>query len=176
MRDPIIFTSSHDRPNISITIHICKREEAIKALVAACSSTTLEGSSIIFTYTRKDAELLHREITRTCKTPHMQGARLYHGQIAPDERRSIERLFNEGVIKTVVATGSSFATGIDVGDIRQIFLFTLPKTFEVCVSFTFYFSFFFHIQPEICSAFYRTSYSSWAVQGETPNLPESKLG
>ena len=30
----------------------------------------------------------------------------------------------------VVATGSSFGTGIDKGDIRTIFLFSMPKNFE----------------------------------------------
>eukprot|EP00961_Rhodomonas_salina_P277331 3747689-Rhodomonas_salina.2 len=129
MHTPQIFTSSYDKPNLSITVKVQKSALSVHDIVRECSSFT-DGSMVVFTYTRKDAEKLHLQITQRGKGRAAQSALLYHGQLDYTYRENVQRWFNDGQIKIVVATGSSFGTGIDKGDIRKLIIYGMPKTFE----------------------------------------------
>lgn len=129
LRSPAMFKSSYDKPNLKIEIFKRAKAIAFDEIVRECNKAT-EGSTIVFTYTRKDAESLHEQITRRARTNNTRSARLYHGQMPPDLRRAIERQFNDGTVRVVIATAASFGVGVDKPDVRQVFLYSMPKTFE----------------------------------------------
>eukprot|EP00961_Rhodomonas_salina_P106754 1437595-Rhodomonas_salina.1 len=120
--------------------------------IARECSQACDGRTLVFCYTRADTEKLHTLITQQGKTQDAQSAMVYHGQVAYEQRERVQKWFKDGVVTTVVATGSSFGTGasqqpfvcacyaigdivrcpagVDVPDVRRIFICGLPKTFE----------------------------------------------
>jgi len=57
-----------------------------------------------------------------------EGIAFYHAGVAGGERAQVERYFREGAIRVVVAT-SAFGEGIDLPDLRHIFLYHLNFDF-----------------------------------------------
>jgi single-stranded-DNA-specific exonuclease len=71
------------------------------------------------------------EATRTAEKLHgLAGAGIafYHAGVASAERAQVERYFREGAIRVVVAT-SAFGEGIDLPDVRHVFLYHLNFDF-----------------------------------------------
>ncbi|HEV3087266.1 MAG TPA: DEAD/DEAH box helicase [Candidatus Elarobacter sp.] len=57
-----------------------------------------------------------------------EGVAFYHAGVGSGERAQVERWFREGAIRTVVAT-SAFGEGIDLPDVRHVFLYHLNFDF-----------------------------------------------
>jgi single-stranded-DNA-specific exonuclease len=57
-----------------------------------------------------------------------EGIAFYHAGVGGAERAQVERWFREGAIRTVVAT-SAFGEGIDLPDVRHVFLYHLNFDF-----------------------------------------------
>jgi single-stranded-DNA-specific exonuclease len=57
-----------------------------------------------------------------------EGIAFYHAGVGSAERAQVERWFREGAIRTVVAT-SAFGEGIDLPDVRHVFLYHLNFDF-----------------------------------------------
>jgi single-stranded-DNA-specific exonuclease len=57
-----------------------------------------------------------------------EGIAFYHAGVASPERAEVERYFREGAIRVVVAT-SAFGEGIDLPDVRHVFLYHLNFDF-----------------------------------------------
>ncbi|HEY0615833.1 MAG TPA: DEAD/DEAH box helicase [Candidatus Elarobacter sp.] len=68
----------------------------------------------------KTAEKLRRELG--------EGIAFYHAGVAGAERAQVEQYFREGAIRVVVAT-SAFGEGIDLPDVRHVFLYHLNFDF-----------------------------------------------
>lgn len=132
MKSPAVFTGSYDKPNLAFTIHSENKKKAIASIVQQCTQTAFDGSWVVFTYTKKDANMIHKCIIENAKTEQSKNASLYHGDILYNDRMQIQKDFDAGTTRLVVATGSSFGTGVDKNDIRHVILFTIPKNFEVC--------------------------------------------
>eukprot|EP00961_Rhodomonas_salina_P294341 3934487-Rhodomonas_salina.1 len=50
-----------------------------------------EGRTVVFTYTRADAEKLHHIITANAKCKAAQSAMLYHGQVEYSQREKVQK-------------------------------------------------------------------------------------
>jgi single-stranded-DNA-specific exonuclease len=82
------------------------------------------GKSIIYCNSRaaatKEAERLRGKLGNEVA--------FYHAGVPSAERQEIERLFREGIARVVVAT-SAFGEGIDLPDVRHVFLYHLNFNF-----------------------------------------------
>ncbi len=77
------------------------------------------GKSIVYCNSRSAATKLAEKL-RSSIGP----VAFYHAGVPTAERGEIERLFREGALKVVVAT-SAFGEGIDLPDVRNVFLYHL---------------------------------------------------
>lgn len=130
MKSPSIFTTSYDKPNLEFEVCMMKRDFAIDEITRRVAKTEIDGCAVVFTYTKRDATKVYEQIRRAAKTEVARTAALYHGDISYEQRSNISAQFNTGKIKLIIATGSSFGTGVDKPDIRHIYILSMPKNFE----------------------------------------------
>jgi len=92
-----------------------KKIEAVAELVRK------HGSSVVFTNTRDEAELIGRKLAELGLS-----VRVHHGSLSRDEREETEKLLKEGSLSCVVAT-SSLELGIDVGSVDAVIQISSPR-------------------------------------------------
>ena len=115
--------TSFDRPNLAFRVERVgddrERFARVRDLVRV-----LEGSSIVYTPTRRLAELVTRALLR-------MGVRAapYHAGLTADMRRRVLRAFLSGHAPIVVAT-SAFGMGIDKADVRRVIHWGPPRALE----------------------------------------------
>ena len=61
--------------------------------------------------------------------PPVWSAEAYHARVSPSRRHSIQKQFENGKLRVVVAT-VAFGMGIDKSDVRGIIHYNLPKSIE----------------------------------------------
>ena len=83
-----------------------------------------EGKAIVYCNSRREATKVAEQLRRTLGN----AVAFYHAGIPSAERVEIERLFREGTARVVVAT-SAFGEGIDLPDVRNVFLYHLNFDF-----------------------------------------------
>jgi len=84
--------------------------------------------TIVFTRSRRNVEIVVRELKRITNDPDEEGViRGYRGGYLPRERRDIEKNLRNGQIRCVVAT-SALELGIDIGDLEMVILSGYPGT------------------------------------------------
>ena len=84
-----------------------------------------QGTSLLFTNTRSQAELWHRALSAVW--PEDQGTlALHHGSLDPGLRGAAERGLREGSVRCVVAT-SSLDLGVDFPAVDQVLQLGSPK-------------------------------------------------
>ena len=115
--------TSFDRPNLVFRVEQVRddREHFARVRELVCVA---EGSSIVYTPTRRLTELLTRALLR-------MGVRAapYHAGLTPSMRRRVLRAFLSGQAPIVVAT-SAFGMGIDKADVRRVVHWGPPRTLE----------------------------------------------
>ena len=115
--------TSFDRPNLVFRVEQVRddRERFARVRELVCVA---EGSSIVYTPTRRLTELLTRALLR-------MGVRAapYHAGLTPSMRRRVLRAFLSGQAPIVVAT-SAFGMGIDKADVRRVVHWGPPRTLE----------------------------------------------
>ena len=115
--------TSFDRPNLVFRVERVRddreRFARLRELVRVA-----EGSSIVYTPTRRLTELVTRALLRL-------GVRAapYHAGLTPGMRRRVLRAFLSGEAPIVVAT-SAFGMGIDKADVRRVVHWGPPRTLE----------------------------------------------
>lgn len=115
--------TSFDRPNLVFRVERVsddrERFARLRELVRVA-----EGSSIVYTPTRRLTELVTRALLR-------MGIRAapYHAGLTPGMRRRVLRAFLSGEAPIVVAT-SAFGMGIDKADVRRVVHWGPPRTLE----------------------------------------------
>lgn len=118
--NPNIFVRGFARANLYLnviqTTH--KKEKVVELL------SNQNGSSIVYTSTRKNAEDA-AEFLRINKID----AVYYHAGLTTELRRIIQDDFLSGRVKTIIAT-NAFGMGIDKSDIRTIIHFNMPNSIE----------------------------------------------
>lgn len=96
------------------------RIERIEEIVSESKQT------ILFTNTRKLAEMLGSRLMQLDKTDRLGGIAIHHSSLEKRERLEVEDGFKKGEIRCVVAT-SSLELGIDVGEIDRVVQYGSPR-------------------------------------------------
>jgi RecQ family ATP-dependent DNA helicase len=121
LRDPQVFVSSFDRPNLSY--EVLPKKDSL-ALVLALLRDHRDKSAIIYCFSRNDTEKLVEQLER-----HGYKAAAYHAGLAPETRKENQERFIKDEINVMVAT-IAFGMGIDKPDVRLIIHHGLPKSIE----------------------------------------------
>lgn len=118
-----------NRPNLTLEVKYTADAEAkyrvLSELLGSSTSQFANGSSIIYTGTRRDAEEVAEFVRVICKLQ----AEHYHAGLLPDDRARIQERFINGATPVIVAT-NAFGMGIDRADVRQVIHYSLPGSLE----------------------------------------------
>lgn len=118
-----VFSQSFNRPNLYYEVR--RKEKGTIDLIGELITNKYHGKTgIVYTLSRKNAE-------STAKKLQEQGiaAHHYHAGIEAVQKSRIQKDWQKGKIKVVVAT-IAFGMGIDKPDVRFVIHQTLPKSLE----------------------------------------------
>lgn len=124
LRDPQIFVSSFDRPNLSLDVRRgYSAKEKFNTIIDIIERHPYE-SGIIYCLSRKETERLADKLRH-------EGIAVgaYHAGLSMEERNSIQEDFIKDKIDVVVAT-VAFGMGIDKSNVRFVIHNNLPKSIE----------------------------------------------
>lgn len=123
LREPRIFISGFDRPNIWLGVETCASEEKKRAMLLE----RVRGAArpgIIYANTRRHAEEIRDELNNV-GIP----AAFYHGGLNKKAREEMQQQFMNDEAGVIVAT-SAFGMGIDKPDVRFVFHFEPPDSLD----------------------------------------------
>lgn len=124
LRDPRVFISSFDRPNISLRVMANPGKSKRMAIISGLIDKYSDDSGIVYCLSRKsaettDAELRGRGYRSVC----------YHAGLSSAQRDAAQRAFINGDVQVVCAT-VAFGMGIDKSNIRWVVHNNLPGNIE----------------------------------------------
>ena len=121
LREPQIFASSFDRPNLTYSVE--PKTDAFSALLGLIKKHQGE-SAIVYCLSRRATE-------ETAQSLSQQGfhAEPYHGGMEANDRRDVQERFIRDQLPIVVAT-IAFGMGIDKPDVRLVVHYDMPKSVE----------------------------------------------
>ncbi|MBC7546026.1 MAG: ATP-dependent DNA helicase RecQ, partial [Candidatus Sericytochromatia bacterium] len=123
MRQPKVFVSGFDRPNLRYMVRYTPNEAAkLEKLAQIVGWAT--GGGIIYCATRKNVEKVAEYLGQ-----HEQGVVAYHAGLDEHERSAAQDRFMSGKARIAVAT-NAFGMGIDRSDIRFVVHYDIPGTIE----------------------------------------------
>ena len=123
MPDAELVVTSFDRPNLAFGVQRVRDDRERFAIMRARVRDGA-GASLIYTPTRRLAELVTRALLRTSVR-----AAPYHAGLSASVRRRVLRAFLADQVRVIVAT-SAFGMGIDKPDVRQVLHWGPPPTLE----------------------------------------------
>lgn len=124
LRDPKIFISSFNRPNLYYeVVPKVKKEQAVKSIVKFISQNKGK-SGIIYTLNRKTTE----ELAQTLMANGIKAV-AYHAGLDSKLRALRQDQFLGEEIQVIVAT-IAFGMGIDKPDVRFVIHYNIPKSIE----------------------------------------------
>ncbi|MBM7867535.1 DNA helicase RecQ [Heliobacterium gestii] len=121
LQQPHVFATGFDRPNLSFRVI---RGENKKDFLAQYLEANRTRAGIIYTATRKEADLLQEYLLR-------KGFRAgkYHAGLADSEREQAQEAFLYDDSRIMVAT-NAFGMGIDKSNVRFVIHYNMPKNME----------------------------------------------
>lgn len=123
MRDPAIFVSGFDRPNISLAVeHLPTEAEKLAALAHRVRWADRPG--IVYVSTRKNAESIMRALDEEGIS-----SVYYHAGMKADERHRVQDRFMSGDAEVIVAT-NAFGMGIDKQNVRFVYHFDISDSLD----------------------------------------------
>ena len=124
LKDPRLFTSSFDRPNLSLEVmgNIPKKEKQQEVIQFIQSQR--DKSGIIYCLSRKETE----EWALALRAAGVN-AEYYHAGLSPDERSQVQEDFVKDEVPVICAT-VAFGMGIDKSNVRWVIHTNLPKNME----------------------------------------------
>ena len=124
LRDPAVFVSSFDRPNLSLDVKRgLKGREKLSALVDFIAQHPGQ-SGIVYCLARKTTEKLAADL----RAKGIEAVP-YHAGLGPTERDLAQTDFLRDRVQVVVAT-IAFGMGIDKSNVRWVVHYNLPKSIE----------------------------------------------
>ena len=123
LQNPQVFVRGFDRPNLRFFVHsgLKNKERWLEALRLI---TSIDGSGIVYTITRKEAE----KVAQFFSDNDIK-AQAYHAGMSASDRESIQSRFMENEFKVIVAT-IAFGMGVDKADVRFVIHIGMPSTME----------------------------------------------
>ena len=115
---------SFNRPNLSYEVRPFVKD-MVGVMAKIINEEYRNKSGIIYCLSRNDCENVAKELT----TKHRIPAQYYHAGMDKDEKLLVQRRWQAGEAKVVVAT-IAFGMGIDKANVRYVFHYSLPKSLE----------------------------------------------
>ncbi|EWC46733.1 hypothetical protein DRE_03978 [Drechslerella stenobrocha 248] len=121
-----VFKQSFNRPNLTYEVRSkSKEKDMMQQIVKIIQSPKYKGTcGIVYCLSRNNCEKVARELSQAGIL-----AAFYHAGLESDDRRVIQRKWQKGQVKVIVAT-IAFGMGIDKPDVRFIIHHSIPKSLE----------------------------------------------
>ncbi|HZO93310.1 MAG TPA: DEAD/DEAH box helicase [Candidatus Baltobacteraceae bacterium] len=111
-------------PTVRDNLHVVDARDTTNK-VAYIERVIADGAkAIVYCNSRSEAQSTAEKLRARVR----EGVAFYHAGVGTPERAQVERWFREGAIRVVVAT-SAFGEGIDLPDVRHVFLYHLNFDF-----------------------------------------------
>ena len=121
-----IYTQSFNRPNLTYEVISKKgvKEGTFQDMLGKIKTTHKNEPGIIYCLSRKDCETVAEKLQKERVRAHY-----YHAGMEADVRAQIQREWQSGKYRVIVAT-IAFGMGIDKPDVRFVMHHSLPKSLE----------------------------------------------
>lgn len=123
MNECKVFSQSFNRANLNYEV-LPKEKQSVDTIANLINEKYAGKTGIVYTLSRKQTEQI---ATKLCE--HGISAKHYHAAMAAPEKIRVQRDWQSGRIKVVVAT-IAFGMGIDKPDVRFVVHQYLPKSLE----------------------------------------------
>jgi ATP-dependent DNA helicase RecQ len=121
MREPRVFLSSFDRPNINLIVR--GGQGRIESMLDYIGRHP-QDPGIIYCLSRKTCETIAAKLkAKGIKAGH------YHAGMTPNQRGAVQEAFLQDDLQVIVAT-IAFGMGIDKSNVRWVMHYNLPKNIE----------------------------------------------
>lgn len=121
-----VFDQSFNRPNLRYEVRGKGSQQEVLESIADLIKSSFNGQAgIIYCLARKTCEAVAKDL----KDTHGINAEHYHAAMSPSERVSIQKAWQAGNVKIIVAT-IAFGMGIDKPDVRFVIHHSMPKSLE----------------------------------------------
>lgn len=124
LRDPQVFISSFDRPNLSLSVLKGMKSKEKDKVICSFIEHHPHQSGIVYCLSRQTTD-------KVCQMLRMHGisAMAYHAGMNSDERTLVQDMFVRDAVQVVCAT-VAFGMGIDKSNIRWVIHYNLPGSIE----------------------------------------------